>query len=182
MMEHHPIFSRTVVVAAIPSSGLHQTLTATDAERQAIAAEYGLVEVGALSAELTLARIDDDSVAVDGQVRADIVQSCVVSLEPVPQKIDEPVHLRLVNAASAKAPPPPRPGAEILVGAEPVEPPDTYSGPEIDLGAIVLEHFALGIDPYPRAPGAALEAPAEDVEVAETSPFAALAGLVNRKN
>ena len=34
------------------------------------------------------------SIAVDGRVSADIVQECVVSLEPVEQAIDEPVAVR----------------------------------------------------------------------------------------
>jgi len=41
----------------------------------------------------------------------------------------------------------------------------------------VLEHFALGIDPYPRAPGAALPPEVADPDASADSPFAVLAGL-----
>ena len=181
-MNKMQLFSRSVTVATIPPAGIVEEIVATDAERAAIAAELGLVAVAALAAEVTVGRAASDMVLIDGRVRARIVQNCVVSLVPVSQEIDEPIHVRLVDSASDKAPPPPRPGAEILVGGEPVEPPDTYSGPTIDIGMIALEHFALAIDPYPRAPGAELEAPADAPPAAGTSPFAVLAGLAARKS
>lgn len=182
-MNHDPLLSRSVNVAAIPSAGLAETIVATDAERAAIRSAYGLVEVGALSAELKVERPAADVVVIDGRVLASIVQNCVVSLVPVAQEIDEPIHLRFVDAASAKAPEPPRPGAEIMIAAESFDSPETWSGPAIDVGAVVLEHFALAIDPYPRAPGAALEVEAdESPAVDKESPFAVLAGLTAKKH
>lgn len=181
-MTDNPLLVRPITVAAIPPAGIDETIVATAAERAAIAAAFGLIEVAALSADLSVERPATDIVGVHGRVRASIVQSCVVSLVPVPQEIDEPVELRFVDAASARAPAPPRPGAEVMIDAESIDPPDTWSGPSLDLGAVVLEHLALAIDPYPRAPGAALDASAaEDGETAAGSPFAALARLAEKK-
>jgi hypothetical protein len=45
----------------------------------------------------------------------------------------------------------------------------------VDLGAIATEFLILGIDPYPRKPGAVFEPPQSGD--GEASPFAALAAL-----
>ncbi len=44
----------------------------------------------------------------------------------------------------------------------------------VDLGALATEFLILGLDPYPRKPGAAFEPPREGA--ADGGPFAALAG------
>lgn len=176
------LLARPVIVAAIPSDGIDEAIVATAAERAAIAAAYGLLEVAALAADLKVERPAADVILVRGRVKASIVQSCVVSLVPVAQEIDEPVDMRFIEAGSDRAPAPARPGAEVMIAPESADPPDTWSGPTIDLGAVVLEHFALAIDPYPRAPGAVLDAVAgEDGETAAASPFAALARLAAKK-
>ena len=57
----------------------------------------------------------------------------------------------------------------------------SWNGPEplvggiVDLGALATEFLILGLDPYPRKPGAVFELP-QDVKP-DPGPFAALAGL-----
>ncbi len=55
------------------------------------------------------------------------------------------------------------------------DPPEPLVGGSIDLGALAVEAVALGLDPFPRKPGA------EPVDLtigdAGESPFAALAAL-----
>ena len=130
----------------------------------------------------TIGRGAGGLIVVDGVLKAEVVHTCVVSLEPAPQSIDEPIHVTLATAGSKEAPPAPKPGAEIMVDPD-VDQPEVIAGPAIDLGRIVLEHFTLALDPYPRAPGAKLapEAALATDERAE-SPFAALAGLARRKS
>ena len=114
------------------------------------------------------------AVTVDGRVVADIVQTCVVSLVPVPQHIDEPFTVRFVR----EAPAPPKPGAEIVFEASEPDPPEVLEGPTVDVAALGEEYFVLAIDPYPRAPGATLPAEASDGDAdGPESPFAALAAL-----
>jgi hypothetical protein len=52
--------------------------------------------------------------------------------------------------------------------------PDPIVDGKIDLGALTAEFFALGLDPYPRKPGAALDEERTNPEPTD-SPFAALA-------
>jgi hypothetical protein len=61
-----------------------------------------------------------------------------------------------------------------------LDPPDPIIGGVIDLGQVVAEQLVLALDPFPRAPGAAFDSPA-DAPAAEGTPtpgpFAALAAL-----
>ena len=171
------ILPRPVDVQTLPPDGLDVEVVATPAEREALAAAYDIPEVKGLSATLTVSADAARGVAVDGRVVADIVQTCVVSLVPVDQRIDEPVSVRFVPPGSPEAPRPAKPGAEMVFRADEPEPPELLTGPTIDLGALAEEHFVLAIDPYPRAPGAVLPAAAIEPPGRGESPFAGLAGL-----
>src|SRR5271156_3377550 len=56
--------------------------------------------------------------------------------------------------------------------------PEPLIGGVVDLGALATEFLILGLDPYPRKPGAVFELP-QDVKP-EPGPFAALAGLKDK--
>jgi hypothetical protein len=59
-----------------------------------------------------------------------------------------------------------------------IDPPDEIVDGRIDVGALVCEFLALGVDPYPRKPGAVFEPPAEDPAI---SPFSALSRLKDKE-
>lgn len=168
-------------VLSLPVDAIHLpadpvTVAATEAERAALAAAYDLVAVDSLAAEATLTPGPRGSVLVEGRVVADITQTCVVSLVPVGQHIDEPFSFRFVRPADAV--PAPRVGSEVVIEADAPDPPEILDGPTIDVGRLAEETFVLAIDPYPRAPGAALpEAATADDDRAADSPFAVLAKL-----
>jgi uncharacterized metal-binding protein YceD (DUF177 family) len=172
-----PLLSRTIDAASIGENNVIEHLEATETERAAIAAGFGLLSVTSLAAELEIRRSGAGLIVVDGVLKADVVHTCVVSLEPAHQRIDEPFRVSLAPAGSKEAPPEPKPGAEVMVDPE-ADQPDVVAGPTIDLGGIVIEHFSLALDPYPRAPGAKLPAePAVGADEPVPSPFAALAEL-----
>ena len=107
-----------------------------------------------------------------GRVSATVGQTCVVTLEPVTNEIDEAVDL--VFAPAAAAPPVAgHDGGEIETPAE--DGPEPLVGGRIDLGAIATEFLILGIDPYPRRPDAVFQPPAAGDDSAH--PFAALGAL-----
>lgn len=165
--------SHPVEVSTIGREGVVVKLEADQRQRDAIARVFGLVAVNAFSAELRAERAASGVVAVSGQVRAEVVGSCVVTLEPVGQRIDEAVSARFVSAAAA-------PAADPLAEIEVVwddDAPEPYSGSSIDLGAVAVEHFALALDPYPRAPGAVMPEAEGDAAGSPASPFAVLAKL-----
>jgi uncharacterized metal-binding protein YceD (DUF177 family) len=106
---------------------------------------------------------------VVGSVSADVGQNCVVTLEPIENKIEENVDLLFAPAVEAKGA---EKGKDIVEEAEPPEP---LIGGMVDLAAIATEFVLLGIDPYPRKPGAVFAAPRAEEEGGH--PFAALAAL-----
>ena len=82
-----------VAVAQIPDTGLHRDLEADKAVREAIAEVGGLREVLAASASLDVTPMSGGRFHVEGRVRARIGQTCVVTLDPIENAIDEPIDL-----------------------------------------------------------------------------------------
>jgi len=162
-------WSVPVAVDEIADGGLHRVIEAPEDVRAAIAKLGGLRDLPRLEGEFDLTR-QGATVHVTGRVRARVGQTCVVSLEPIENEIDEPIDLRFAPSAAQ---------AEIeLAPEESVEPPEVYSEGVIDLGALATEFLVLGIDPYPRKPGA--EFAVSKVEERGERPFAALAALKKR--
>jgi uncharacterized metal-binding protein YceD (DUF177 family) len=165
-------WSFPVPLAEIPAAGRHVELTADAATCEAVAKAAGVVAVSRLQAKFDLAPLAGEGVKVFGSVLATIEQECVVTLEPLRNEIDEPVDLILVQPDAL---PPPRPALDIDVAGE-TDMPDLLHDRAVDLGAIATEFLLLGIDPYPRKPGASFETPQEPDSPAQ-HPFAVLAAL-----
>lgn len=174
-MSSLPVISHPVDVARISATRSEERIKLGERERKALAEALGLFDIPAFTAEFILKRARNGVVHVDGRLVAEVVQECVVSLEPVRQRIDETVELRFVIASKGgKSGPDP-------VDIEPTgnDPPELLSGPILDLGPVLLEHFVLALDPYPRAPGAeAPSDPAGEGPEDSASPFAVLSSLV----
>ena len=156
-----------VHVARLPQKGLPVAFEADPAQRAALAGEHGLRSVDGWRADLLVSPWKRGGVKVTGRVSADIVQDCVVTLEPLATHIDEPVDGLFVPEDSRLG----RQGfdhaGEILIDAEGPDSPETFSGDSVDVGALAEQFFALAIDPYPRKPGVTLAPAADDVEPAE---------------
>ena len=167
MMKEQPERPWTVpvAVAEIPDGGSHYDLTADATARESIVRLAGLRSLPRLEASFDLAR-RGDGVAVRGEVRAQVGQTCVVTLEPIESGVQETVDLVFAPAeGEAETGSPRRKG----------DPPEPLENGVVDLGAVAAEFLILGIDPYPRKPGAEFER-AETQEEAQ-HPFAALAAL-----
>jgi uncharacterized metal-binding protein YceD (DUF177 family) len=166
-------FSLAVAVAHIGRKGRTITLEADAGQRAALAKVLGIEAVERLAGAFSLNKMSGGAVHLRGRFEADVVQTCVVSLEPVQQHIDETVVMTLLPAEAAEG----EPHAITLIDPMDEEDHDTYSGGLIDLGAIVSEQLALHLDPYPRAPGVEFEAAAETEAGERASPFAVLERL-----
>jgi uncharacterized metal-binding protein YceD (DUF177 family) len=167
----NPPWSLPVAVAEIPDTGRRFDLAADAQTREAIAKVAAVLAVPRLNAEFELTRQGRDGVRVVGSVSATVEQNCVVTLEPMQSEIEEAIDLVF-------APPPPPP-ADKAPKAEPKavgEDFEVLRDGVVDLGAVATEFFILGIDPYPRKPGAVFKAPIPENEPANR-PFAALAAL-----
>ncbi|MGE0426145.1 MAG: DUF177 domain-containing protein [Reyranellaceae bacterium] len=159
--------SRPVRLDRVPSRGLDVDVQASEAERTALAGRFELLGLPALSAAVSVKPGMGGVWTVSGRLRAEVVQACVVTLEPVPQSIDEAFEVRFAAGAGAAA------------GADDPDAPEPLEGDIIDVGAVVADHLSLALDPFPRAPGATFE-PAPEPADARPNPFAALEQLKGR--
>jgi uncharacterized metal-binding protein YceD (DUF177 family) len=160
----------------VPAAGQHFELIADAATRTSLAAAASLVALPRLAAVFEVTRHGRDGLHVAGTVSASVRQTCVVTLDPIENEIEEAVDLTFVPA-----------GRDQSVGhgegrAEGMrdDAPETLVNGMVDLGAIAAEFLMIGIDPYPRKPGAEFAAPAADDLGGH--PFAALAAIKNRES
>jgi uncharacterized metal-binding protein YceD (DUF177 family) len=162
-----PEFSRPIDRRSLTAQPV--VLVADGAERQALAARFGLVAIERLEATVAL-EADGEAVTADGTLAAEIVQSCAVTGEDLPVTIAEPLHLRFV-------PDTPVDEEEIELAEDELDE-IPYTGTSFDLGEAVAQSLALAIDPYATGPNADVVRAEEGLtnEVA-SGPFAALAAL-----
>jgi uncharacterized metal-binding protein YceD (DUF177 family) len=156
----------------VPDTGLHLDLVADAEVRAALAAVAGVLDMPRLEAAIDLTR-QGGGLRATGRVSATVGQTCVVTLEPVENRVDEPIDVLFAPPAAG----------EVADGSEAHdtdEPPEALVNGIADLGAVAAEFLLLGIDPYPRKPGA------EFAPLVEASggagPFAVLAKLKDPEN
>jgi hypothetical protein len=164
-------WSAPVALADVPETGRHFDLSADERTRTAIARLAGLRAVPRLEAAFDVTRRGRDGLRVVGCVSATVGQTCVVTLEPVDNEIEEHIDLTFAPAATPALPD----SGKVQVEVRADDLPEALVGGVVDLGAIAVEFLMLGIDPYPRKPGAVFESPQSDDRSAH--PFAALAAL-----
>jgi uncharacterized metal-binding protein YceD (DUF177 family) len=167
-------FSYAVLASDIPSAGKRYRVEADADARKRLAEALGVVEIAALAADLEVRPVRGSAVSVRGSLASTVVQTDVVTLDPVAQQVSEKVDVTLMRAEDVAQHPKRK---EALVDATEAEGPDLYHHGRIDLGMIVSEHLALGLDLYPRASGVDFPGHVEDDPSKDPSPFAALAKL-----
>ncbi|WP_373635466.1 DUF177 domain-containing protein [Yoonia sp. SS1-5] len=145
-------------MAALPQSHLRlsdlTTRRATDfaliptaEERRAVADTLGIVGVRKLRLSGKIEPLGSRDWTLTAMLGATVVQDCVVTLEPVTTRLDEPVHrsylAELPDIDAAEVEMPEDDTAEAL--------PET-----LDLGQVMIEALSLALPLYPRKDGADL--------------------------
>ena len=173
-------FSRLASVARALDGIVRLSIAADDDERAALAGQFELLALDRLEADATLAAAElPGSLRLTMRWSADVVQSCVATLEPVAAHLTETFEQVFAPAAMIESF-----GAEqVAVDVEAADPPEPLPDDAIDVGALLAEQLALALDPYPRRPDA--ELPAAYVAGAEedgkrASPFAKLREVSGR--
>jgi uncharacterized metal-binding protein YceD (DUF177 family) len=173
-------FSRPLSLDRISTTQHREEIAATDKERADLADRFGLLSLDSLTARFTLKRVRKDLVRVKGHVTAALAQACVVTLEPVPARIDERFEVDYLEGV--------RPAeTDVELDAEAAEAPEPAPDGWIDLGELAAEQLGLALDPYPRKPEAEVPAEwkAEAVEEAApteaVNPFSVLEKLKSSK-
>jgi|SRR5579862_1777840 len=170
-----------VAIEEVPAeTGQHFEISADADARASIAAVAGLRDLPRLEASFDVTRQGADGLHVVGRMSATVGQNCVVTLEPLVNVIEEDIDLVFA---------PPAPSLDMPVDDEEdddskkpagrvrhnLDGPEPLIGGVVDLGALATEFLILGLDPYPRKPGAVFDPP-QQVKP-DPGPFAALAGL-----
>ena len=158
-----------VAVEDVAESGEGFALVADAEVRSAVARMAGLRDLPRLEANFEVRRHGAGGLHVAGRISATVGQTCVVTLEPLINEVAEDVDLVFVPQSAVE-----QPGQNDASDTswEETEP---LIGGSIDLGAIATEFLILGLDPYPRKPGAVFQPPPD--AALEEGPFAALTAL-----
>jgi uncharacterized metal-binding protein YceD (DUF177 family) len=173
-MSETPEFSRRIPLDRIGAKPHAHAIVASADECAALARRFGIPGIDSLTATVTLARVQAGrAVNLTARFRAAVVQACVVTLDPVPDVIEEDFAVAYEAAGEDTG--------EIDLDPDPDDasveplPPDA-----IDIGESVAQQVSLCLEPYPRSPRAALDWPAEGDstdEKAASGPFSALKAL-----
>ena len=148
-------------------------------ERAYLAKALDLQAVNALSLIGELRPFGRQDFELKAELTADVTQSCVITLAPVPAKISESVERRYVFGWQEPE------ADEFEISADDISEPL----PEvIDIRDVAREALSLALPPYPRAENAALgeavfaEPGTEAMKDEDLRPFAALASLLKNGN
>jgi uncharacterized metal-binding protein YceD (DUF177 family) len=164
-------FSRPFPTDKLRDRQVQEKIEATQEECEALAARLEIVAIKDFRAVLDMQRVHSGAtVEVKGLIDADVVQNCVVTLEPFESHIREEVEAYFVKPETIPD------VTEVDVEDDRSPEPIGKDG-EIDLGELAAQHLSLALDPYPRKPGAVFDAVkvSGNEEPVEASPFAVLA-------
>lgn len=165
-----PEFSRPLRLDQIGAGEQRQRITAEVGERAALATRFGLVEIAELSADFGISR-DLTGVVAKGHISATATQSCSVTGEQLPVRVEEDFAIRFL-------PEPEEAEAEEVELSEDECDTIFYTGAAIDMGEAAAETFLLSLDPFPRGPNAAAALKAAGIiSDEEVKPVTALSGL-----
>lgn len=175
--EQIEFLSDTVVnLDRLPNLGRRLKIQADAEQLHLISKAANVISVGRFAADLHIVRVKG-GVQVTGRLTAESTQPCVVSLEPVHQRIDEELNrVFMPNPSNTQTDSTQEnaPGSESYIDLSDEDLPDYYEGALLDLGDFLLESFAMAIELYPRAPDAKMTTELKGDDPAKLSPFAVL--------
>jgi uncharacterized metal-binding protein YceD (DUF177 family) len=157
-------------VSEIGEAGLAVPRDATEAERQAVATALEILDCRTLVVDYRIEAMQQGRYVARGTIDADVVQSCVVTLDPVDQHISELLDVEFRPSHQIE---PADDGEHVALGSDDPEP---IENGRLPIGRVVYELIASALDPYPRAGEAALEGE-EGVAAPKDSKAGAFAAL-----
>jgi uncharacterized metal-binding protein YceD (DUF177 family) len=171
-------FVVTFDLARLSDAGREISLAPTAEQRAELAHWAGISSFESLKGKVRLEKLGGGYFGYEAEFAAELVQACVVTLEPVRAKIAGEFGRSFHVAEKARHTPAKK--REIIVPSPAViesdDEPEELSSSVLDIAGPVLEELALAIDPYPRKPGVAFQPPADEDGKSE-NPFAVLKKL-----
>jgi len=164
-MTIQPEFSRPLAIdGIIPDKPRFEQIEASVEECAALAQRFDLQSLSGLKAKLTVLRVSEGNIIrVEGDIEAEVVQTCVVSLQGVPAEIK--AHFDTYFTEDGKE------GFEeeelLDIDLDDEFPDAVINNGLLDLGELTAQYLSLELDPYPRAPGVTL--PAQMTEIGDNT-------------
>jgi len=166
-------------VTNIPEAGLQVERAASPEEREGIARALDLIACLSLTANYALVPRSGGHFRLTGTLKAQIEQSCVVTLEPLTNEIAESFSVDYWPETEIPSPA----GGVVDVHDEVADLEPIVTG-RINVGRVIFECLAGAIDLFPRKPGVTFEAPVAPSENGASGksdgPFAALARIKSK--
>lgn len=163
------------VAADIGDVRVRSVREATEDERIELARELDIPSCESLSVAYEIQPSGRGRARLTGTLEAEVTQTCVVSLEPVPLRLSETLSIELGPPEALDDEPAGAGDREIssLPDVEPVE------DGRIDVGSLVFAILSAALPPYPRKSDAAFDwvDPKIAADPGAASPFAALSKL-----
>jgi uncharacterized metal-binding protein YceD (DUF177 family) len=138
-------FSHEVDLAKVSKDGRDYRLEADASACKRIAERLRVPSVEALSGEIHIAATRK-AIFTRGSVQGRLTRECVVSLEEMPETVDDSFEVEFVRRADDA------PVEED--SAENWHEPEGHRGTVFDIGELLVQQFSLALDPFPRKPGA----------------------------
>jgi hypothetical protein len=116
-------FSRPIAADQIGPQEIEREIVANAAERARLVERFGLLALDRLSATVELKRGRGGLIQVRGRFEAEVVQACVVTLDPVRSKVAESFSVAFATGSIA--------AAAVVIGLDEEDPPGgTDRGPD----------------------------------------------------
>jgi uncharacterized metal-binding protein YceD (DUF177 family) len=163
-------------LARLGNAGDVVTFAADETQRAAIARWAGILSLERLDTGIEIKKLGPVRFGLDFTLSAELTQACVVTLDPVPARIEHRFHRELLFTGPARHKPDPESVGDVVLDSLEDEGPEEISSLHYDLATPVLEELVLSLEPYPRRPGVAFAPPSDGLEAPE-SPFAVLKSL-----
>lgn len=180
-----PEWSVLVDAQTVTSNPQKVRIAASEEERKALCKRLDLATISSLSADVTLHRAKGSVIHVNGLMKANVTQSCSITMDPVQTQIEETFEgwyadqERIVMLAKARHERLGRLADSEIPILDESEDPEPLENGMIDIGELVVQHLSLAVDSFPRRRGLEEKEPVEVSVAGEGSalrknPFEAL--------
>lgn len=164
-----PEWSVLVDAQLVTSNPQKMRISAADDVRKALCVRLELAVISSLSADVTLHREKGNVIHVNGLMKANVTQHCVVTMDPVQTQIEQTFEGwyadqdRIVMLAKARHERLGRLTDSEIPILEEKEDPEPLANGMIDIGELIVQSLSLALDDFPRRRGL------EETEVVEIS-------------
>lgn len=142
---------------SVPATGRTLHIQAAAENLDAIAERVGVINIKSVEASIHLQPQNGGHVLyISGHVKADIVQECITTLEPIDSHVEDDFeawyadHDRALPFSRVKHQIKITEEGEEIQMLEEKDDPEPLINGQVDLGEVVIQFLSLAIDPYPR--------------------------------